>query len=317
MPRLSHTTTGTLVLATLLLSACGGGDDSTSSAPEPSLLTLDEESQYAAASVAFMTPMQVLSVSGDFVKLPQSEAVASAKARQAKAMVKAAKQAKTATASAASTEVVREVEACGAGGEMVIETEGSVVTAWFKACRETQTVDGVAFNMQQDGWARYTILPSTEFEEAYAIEEDSVFKVKGGDTDYAEHLQARMRYFQQDQRLRLEDVDYTLSDKGSYLGQSYDYTTAAQKLTFTSDPQAGATFSGRVGGWGTYYNGDPMMNHMLEVASVTPLFFNEDDIPNRGSVAIKGANSTMAFVELRSNGYTLQLNGKPSLDIRW
>lgn len=312
MSRFSHTTTATLVLATLLLSACGGGDTGTESESTSSLLTLDEESQYAAQAVSVMTPMLVLSASGDFVKLPQSEAVSSAKARQAKAMVKAAKQAKTASA-----KVVREVEACGAGGEVVIETEGSVVTAWFKACRETETVDGVAFNTEQDGWARYTILPSTEFEEAYAIEEDSVFKIKGGDTDYAEHLQARMRYFQEGQRLRLEDVDYTLTDKGSYLGQSYDYTTAARKLTFTSDPQAGVTFSGRVGGWGTFYNGEPMMNGQLEVASVVPMFFDQDDFPNRGSVRVKGGHSTTALVQIHSEGYRLELNGQPSLDIRW
>lgn len=316
MSRLSHTATGTILLATLVLSACGGGDTSTASTP--SLVTLEENNQYAAAAVALLTPMEVLNVSGDFVDLPQSESVASAKARQAMTKARAAKQAKT--TSAASSEIVREVEACGAGGEVVIETEDNVVTVWSKACQETDRMNGMAIRTEESGWVRYTILPSTEFEEAYKIEEDTVFKVKGGvssGTDYVEHLQTRMHYFQQGERLRLEDVDYTRTDKGTYLGQSYDYTQAAQKLTYTSDPKTGAMFSGRIGGWGTYYNGDAMMNGLLEVASVVPLFFDQDDIPNAGRVAVKGGNSTHALVDIRSRGYKVQLNGKPSLDNTW
>lgn len=320
MSRLSHTATGTVLLATFVLSACGGGDTSTAS-PTPStpaLVALEEKNQYAAAAVALLTPIEVLSVSGDFVGLPQSQSVASEKARQAMSKTRAAKQAKM--ASATSTEIVREVEACEAGGEVVIETEDSVVTAWSNACRETAKMDGMAIHTEENGWVRYTLLPNTKFEEAYTIEEDTVFKVKGGvssGTDYAEHLQTRMHYFQQGERLRLEDVDYTLTDKGTYLGQSYSYTQAAQKLAYTSDPKAGVMFSGRVGGWGTYYNGDTMMNGLLEVASVVPLFFDRDGIPNAGRVAVKGSNSTHALVDIRSRGYKVQLNGKPTLDNTW
>lgn len=319
MSRLSHTATGSVLFATLLLSACGGGDGgaNTPTSAEPSLVSLDEESQYAAAAVAILMPMQVLSVSGDFVQLPQGQTVASVTAKRAMAAVRSSQS--TMGVGDTSTELERDVEACGAGGEVVIETQGSVATVWYQACREVQTAEnGTVFNTEQNGWARYTALSSNAFDEAYAIEEDTTFSVTGDSaTTYVEHLQARMRYFQQDQRLRLEDVDYTFTDQGTYEGLSYNYTQAAQKLAFTSDPQTGVTFAGRVGGWGRYFNGDEMMNGLLDVASAVALFFDDEGIPNTGTVAVNGARGTTAFVEMRSKGYKLQLNGTPSLDIAW
>lgn len=319
MPRLSHAATGSALFATLLLGACGGGDSGTPtpSSSAPSLVSLNDESQYAAAAVAILMPMQVLSVSGDFVQLPQEQTVASVTAKRAMAAVRSSQP--TMGMVDTGTELERDVEACGAGGEVVIETQGDAATVWYKGCREVQTgADGTVFNTEQNGWARYTALSSETFDEAYAIEEDTTFRVTGDSaTTYVEHLQTRMRYFQQDQRLRLEDVDYTFTDQGTYGGQAYNYTQAAQKLAFTSDPQTGVTFAGRVGGWGRYFNGDEMMNGLLDVASAAALFFDDQGIPKAGTVAVNGAGGTKALVEMRSKGYSLQLNGTPSLDIVW
>ncbi|WP_028454073.1 hypothetical protein [Chitinilyticum litopenaei] len=325
--------TALLAMTGLLLTSCGGGGDAPSGAPTPTpvptplptpvptplpepspLLKLGAENRFAAPAVAVYAPISALYVSGDLVKLPSKAAAPAARAllRSKQAMQKRA-------AASAEPAVEVEVEKCAVSGEIVIEYRGDVATVWFKACRETQAIEGGGTaQTEQTGWARYSWIDAVGYDEAYVLEEQTTFAVDAGPMfSYVEKVQTRARLFQKGERLKIEDMDFTREDRGSWAGVAYDYIEAAQRLRFEIDPLGGAILQGRVGGWGTHFTGGPMLNGMLDVATAQPLFFDADDFPVAGEMLLKGAVGTSARVALTPSGYRLRLNQEPEVSLPW